>query len=363
MFFDHDSDNPVRMPFVRDMLMHADEYYRAQKDVEEAREHGGDKLQEAETRLEEAQRYKQALERLEEFQTQDFAGILRAMDGKPVVIRLLDPPLHEFLPPLEVLIEEVATLRATKGDAAQLEEKERLLQAARSLHEQNPMMGHRGCRLGITYPDIYEMQVRAIVRAACELTKDGLDPRPEVMIPLTMDVAELKALEPRLKAVIDGFTECGGKHKIHFGTMIELPRAALMAGQIAPAVDFFSFGSNDLTQMTFGFSRDDAEEKFLRYYVEHGILPVPPFRTIDEPGVGRLIRIAVEEGRAANANLELGVCGEHGGDPESIDFCHRAGLSYVSCSPMRIPTARLAAAQAALTEASTSSGQPQKRDV
>jgi pyruvate,orthophosphate dikinase len=156
---------------------------------------------------------------------------------------------------------------------------------------------------------------------------------------------------------MDDFEGCGGKHKIHFGTMIELPRAALVSGQIAPAVDFFSFGSNDLTQMTFGFSRDDAEEKFLRYYVEHGILPVPPFRTIDEPGVGRLIRIAVEEGRAANANLELGVCGEHGGDPESIDFCHRSGLTYVSCSPMRIPVARLAAAQAVLQQ------KDEKRDV
>jgi pyruvate,orthophosphate dikinase len=338
MFFDHDSDKPQRMPFVRDMLMYADEYYR-------------------DDRPPEAERYKKALERLEEFQTQDFVGILRVMDGKPVVIRLLDPPLHEFLPPYEELIEQVAVLRATNGNARELEEKERLLQAARSLHEQNPMMGHRGCRLGITYPDIYEMQVRAIVRAACQLTKEGLNPRPEVMIPLTMDVAELRALEPRLKKVIDGFQECGGKQKIHYGTMIELPRAALTAGEIGPAVDFFSFGSNDLTQMTFGFSRDDAEEKFLRVYVENGILPVPPFRTIDEKGVGRLMRIAVEEGRAANPNIELGVCGEHGGDPESIDFCHRTGLTYVSCSPMRIPTARLAAAQAALKQGD------EKRDV
>ena len=338
MFFDNDSDNPQRMPFVRDMLMYADEYYR-------------------DDRPPEAERYKKALERLEEFQTQDFVGILRVMDAKPVVIRLLDPPLHEFLPPYEELIEQVAVLRATNGNAKELEEKERLLHVARSLHEQNPMMGHRGCRLGITYPDIYEMQVRAIVRAACQLTKEGLKPRPEVMIPLTMDVAELRALEPRLKKLIDGFQECGGKHKIHYGTMIELPRAALTAGEIGPAVDFFSFGSNDLTQMTFGFSRDDAEEKFLRFYVENGILPVPPFRTIDEKGVGRLMQIAVEEGRATNPHLELGVCGEHGGDPESIDFCHRTGLTYVSCSPMRIPTARLAAAQAVLKQGDD------KRDV
>ena len=277
MFFDHDSNNPQRMPFVRDMLMYADEYYDALKAVEQARDEASRRRYARQKRgSEEAQRYKKALEQLEEFQTQDFAGILRAMDGKPVVIRLLDPPLHEFLPPYEELLADVAVLRATNGDAKELEEKERLLNAARSMREQNPMMGHRGCRLGITYPDIYEMQVRAIVRAACDLTKEGLDPRPEVMIPLTMDVAELKALEPRLKKVIDGFGECGGKHKIHFGTMIELPRAALVAGQIAPAVDFFSFGSNDLTQMTFGFSRDDAEEKFLRYYVEHGILPDSP---------------------------------------------------------------------------------------
>ena len=344
MFFDHDPDNPQRMPFVRDMLMYADEYYREDKSPE-------------------SERYKKALERLEEFQTDDFLGILRVMNGKPVVIRLLDPPLHEFLPPYEELIEQVAVLRATNGDAKELEEKERLLQAARSLHEQNPMMGHRGCRLGITYPDIYEMQVRAIVRAACGLAKEGLDPRPEVMIPLTMDVAELRALEPRLKQVIAEYEQCGGKRKIHFGTMIELPRAALTAGDIAPAVDFFSFGSNDLTQMTFGFSRDDAEEKFLRYYVENGILPVTPFRTIDERGVGRLIRIAVEEGRAANQGLELGVCGEHGGDPESIDFCHRTGLNYVSCSPMRIPVARLAAAQAALGDPSRAAGGAERRDV
>ncbi len=356
-----------RLPFVRQMLMNANDFYGLEREVEAARAAlagaKADVRGEAEKRLREAEKqfggdsaakaYRAALDRLAEYQTADFRDILRVMDGKPVVIRLLDAPLHEFLPPYEELLEEVAVLRATKGDAKRLEEKERLLLAAKSLREQNPMMGHRGCRLGITYPDVYEMQVRAIVRAATDLTKEGLDPQPEVMIPLIMDKAEIVALEGRLKAVTAEFK---GKHEIHLGTMIELPRAALTAGQIAPSVSFFSFGSNDLTQMTFGFSRDDAEEKFLRFYVEHGILPVTPFRTIDERGVGRLIRIAVEEGRAANPHLELGLCGEHGGDPESIDFCHRVGLDYVSCSPMRIPVARLAAAQAAL-------GAGERRDV
>ena len=366
MFFDSDKDNPQRFPWVQDMLMYADEYYDAQNAVTAAREAAGSasndnrpaakqKLRDAEARLEEALRYKRALAQLEEYQTSDFEGILRVMDGKPVVIRLLDPPLHEFLPPLETLIEDVAVLRATNGDQKLLAEKERLLGAARALHEQNPMMGHRGCRLGLTYPDVYEMQVRAIVRAALNLVKEGLDPHPEVMIPLVMDASEIRALKGRLLAVTAEFERTAGR-TIPFGTMIELPRAALTAGEIAPEVDFFSFGSNDLTQMTFGFSRDDAEEKFLGFYVEHGILPVTPFRTIDEKGVGRLIRIAVDEGRAANPSIDLGLCGEHGGDPESIGFCHRAGLTYVSCSPMRIPTARLAAAQAAL-------GDQGRRDV
>ena len=210
------------------------------------------------------------------------------------------------------------------------------------------MMGHRGCRLGLTYPGVYEMQVRAIVRAASDLVKEGLDPRPEVMIPLVMDTSELQALNPRLQAVAAEYESSGPGRSIPFGTMIELPRAALTADRIAPEVRFFSFGSNDLTQMTFGFSRDDAEEKFLSDYVERGILPTNPFANLDESGVGQLIGIAVEKGKSANAELELGLCGEHGGDPKSIDFCHRIGLTYVSCSPMRIPIARLAAAQAAL---------------
>jgi pyruvate,orthophosphate dikinase len=271
------------------------------------------------------------------------------MDGLPVVIRLLDAPLHEFLPPIESLIEDVAVARATKAPESELKEKEALLEAARSLHETNPMLGHRGSRLGITHPDIYEMQVRAIFHATKDLLDAGKDPQPEIMVPLVMGEAEVKLLKTSLTEIAKGLGEdLGRPARIRFGTMIEVPRAALAAGAIAPQVDFFSFGSNDLTQMTFGFSRDDAEEKFLRWYVENEILPRNPFATIDEKGVGRLIEIAVQEGRGSNASLELGLCGEHGGDPLSVDFCHRAGLDYVSCSAPRVAVARLAAAQAAI---------------
>jgi pyruvate,orthophosphate dikinase len=269
------------------------------------------------------------------------------MDGKPVVIRLLDAPLHEFLPE-DDLKKEIESLEADNGNVADLTKKKELLKRADDLREQNPMMGHRGCRLGLTYPGIYEMQVRAIVRAALDLVKEGLDPRPEVMIPLVMDTSELQTLNPRLQAIAAEYEEAAPGRSIPFGTMVELPRAALTADRISPEVRFFSFGSNDLTQMTFGFSRDDAQDKFLSEYVQRGILSTDPFANLDENGVGQLIAIAVEKGRSANADLELGLCGEHGGDPQSIDFCHRTGLTYVSCSPMRIPIARLAAAQAAL---------------
>ncbi|MCH7952789.1 MAG: pyruvate, phosphate dikinase [Chloroflexi bacterium] len=293
--------------------------------------------------------YDKALKSLEEYQTSDFRGILEAMDGLPVVIRLLDAPLHEFLPPIESLIENLAIARVTNGPEAEVREMEELLEAARSLAETNPMLGHRGSRLGVTNPDIYEMQVRAIYRATKDLIDAGKDPQPEIMVPLVMGEAEVKSLKARLTELAKGLGEdLGRPARIHFGTMIEVPRAALDAGAIAPHVDFFSFGSNDLTQMTFGFSRDDAEEKFLRYYVENEILPRNPFATIDEKGVGRLIEIAVKEGRKGNASLQLGLCGEHGGDPLSIDFCHRVGLDYVSCSPPRVAVARLAAAQAAI---------------
>lgn len=360
MFF-----QPERLPFVREMLTQAPAVSRMGSEIEdargavnqatgEAREAAQKRLSAAEARLansEDAKAYGTALDRLAEYQTADFRDILRIMDGKPVVIRLLDAPLHEFLPPYESLLQEVAVLRATGGDPQTLEEKERLLESAKSLQEANPMLGHRGCRFGLTYPDVYEMQVRAIARAACDLAREGLDPRPEVMIPLVMDASELRALNTRLERITREAEDCPGEPvTIPFGTMIELPRAALSADRIAPEVRFFSFGSNDLTQMTFGFSRDDAEEKFLRFYLESGLLPRNPFQQLDEAGVGRLIRIAVEEGRAANPELELGLCGEHGGDPDSIDFCHRVGLDYVSCSALRLPIARLAAAQATLAQ-------------
>jgi pyruvate,orthophosphate dikinase len=223
-----------------------------------------------------------------------------------------------------------------------------VLEAARSLQESNPMMGHRGSRLGLTYPDVYRMQVRAILRATADLKREGRNPKPEIMVPLVVAAGEMRALRAELEPVAAEFGETLGKPGIPFGTMIELPRAALSAGRLAPLANFFSFGSNDLTQMTFGFSRDDAEEKFLRFYLEKGFLLDNPFERIDELGVGRLIQIAAEEGRAANPSLELGICGEHGGNPDSIRFCERVGLNYVSCSPMRVPIARLAAAQAAL---------------
>jgi pyruvate,orthophosphate dikinase len=365
MFFQEE-----RIPFVRQMLMGAAETARILRDVKDARiavemAKGGERaesekaLQEAEARLDsdETKTYRAALEKLGEYQTADFREILRVMDGLPVVIRLLDAPLHEFLPPHEQVSEEVAVLRATNPDAPELEEKEHLLGATRSLVESNPMLGHRGSRLGLTYPEVYQMQVRAIVRAALDLLKAGKHPRAEVMVPLVMDASEVLALKEHLKDILAEYEKAAGKKApLHFGTMIELPRAALTAAGIAPEVEFFSFGSNDLTQMTFGFSRDDAEEKFLSFYLETGLIPENPFATIDQNGVGRLIKLAVDEGREANPHLEFGICGEHGGDPASIEFCNRVGLNYVSCSPMRVPIARLAAAQAAL-------GAADKRDV
>jgi len=288
------------------------------------------------------------LAKLEEFQTADFYGILRAMEGKPVVVRLLDAPLHEFLPHFDELIQEDAELRAL-GKNSKVPERQRLLELVRSLRETNPMLGHRGCRVGLTMPEIYEMQVRAIVTAACRLTQEGATIYPEIMIPIVSHVNELKWLRPRLRAVANETRKrLGVQMTYKFGTMIEVPRAALTAGEIAENTEFFSFGSNDLTQMTFGYSRDDAETKFLNHYVETEILPWNPFDSIDLTGVGRLMRLAVEEGRAVNPGLSIGICGEHGGDPKSVAFCHEIGLDYVSASPFRVPVARLAAAQSAL---------------
>jgi pyruvate,orthophosphate dikinase len=289
-----------------------------------------------------------ALDELLPYQRKDFDGLFEAMTGLPVIIRLIDPPLHEFLPGVEELIEEVATMKA-KGDTDGLAEKEDLLASVRSLHESNPMMGLRGVRLSIVMPEIVEMQVRAIFEAAADVKLRGFEPKPEVMIPLTGHVNELKAIQPRLveiaKEVMD---EKGVEFEYKFGTMIEIPRAALTAEEIASVAEFFSYGTNDLTQMTFGYSRDDAERNFLLEYVEQGILPVNPFQSIDEDGVGRLMDICTSEGRKARPGLEVGICGEHGGDPDSIQLCHKYGLNYVSCSPFRVPVARLAAAHAAL---------------
>ena len=289
-----------------------------------------------------------ALEKILPLQRSDFYGLFEAMTGLPVIIRLIDPPLHEFLPSMEDLLTEVATLKA-KGITEGLAEKQNLLDIVTGLHESNPMMGLRGIRLGIVYPDIMKMQVRAIFEAACDAKLNGFDPHPEVMIPLTGHVNELKEVQPTLvKIAKDVMAEKGVEVKYKFGTMIEIPRAAVTAGEIAEYAEFFSFGTNDLTQMTFGYSRDDAERTFVGVYVEKGILEKNPFQQLDRDGVGRLMRRAVEDGRAVRPSLEVGICGEHGGDPSSIEFCHMIGNNYVSCSPFRVPLARLAAAQAAL---------------
>ncbi|MBJ7599942.1 pyruvate, phosphate dikinase [Candidatus Nephthysia bennettiae] len=294
------------------------------------------------------------LARLLPFQRGDFEGILEAMQGLPVVIRLIDPPLHEFLPNYEDLVAQTTELRVTGKDPDRLQQLEKLMARVEQLREANPMLGLRGVRLSILYPEITRMQVRAIMEAACTLRQKGVDARPEIMIPLVGTLAELSVvkaeLEPLAKAVQD---ERGVEVPYKFGTMIELPRAALVAGEIAREAKFFSFGTNDLTQTTFGYSRDDAEGKFIVRYLELKILKANPFETIDPDGVGRLMGWAVQEGRATRPDLEVGICGEHGGDPESIRLCHNLGLDYVSCSPYRVPVARLAAAQAVVTEGST----------
>ena len=352
------------------------------------------------------------LAELERFQTEDFYGIFKAMEGLPVVIRLLDAPLHEFLPDYGELVQEVAELtRRIEGDnrvdvwlnkgrdlvnrsaseleklavgkrmmdwlsermslpqqedeaelRAELEEKERTLELVAHLRESNPMLGHRGCRVGLTMPEIYEMQVRAIVTAGCRLAKEGSPVRAEIMIPIVSHVNELKWLRPRLRAVASKTREALGIYVTYlFGTMIEVPRAALTADEVATEAEFFSFGSNDLTQMTFAFSRDDAESKFLNHYVETEILPRNPFNTLDTRGVGRLMRMATEAAREVDPDFPIGICGEHGGDPRSVAFCNELGLNYVSASPFRVPVARLAAAQSALGQITTGDGSQQPR--
>jgi len=301
---------------------------------------------------------KPALKRIKDWQRSDFEGLFREMNGYPVTIRLLDPPLHEFLPRREELLVEVAELKMRmqyeKTNQAEhekmLSEKEAVLDRVSELHELNPMLGHRGCRLGLTYPDVSEMQVEAIFEAACNVQKDGIKCVPEIMIPLVGIAEEFRQAKMQIDEIAQRiFAERKMRVLYLTGTMIELPRAALTADQIAADAEFFSFGTNDLTQTTFGFSRDDIG-KFLGFYLEKKILKKDPFVTLDREGVGQLLKMAVEKGKSVRGNLKIGICGEHGGDPESVEFCHSLKFNYVSCSPYRVPIARLAAAQAALKE-------------
>jgi len=317
MFFGED-----RLPFVQKMIM--------AKDTEERKE---------------------AAKKLEPIQKEDFKRIFEEMEGFPVIIRLLDPPLHEFLPNYEDLLLEIERLHFEKGKEEEIKEKEKVLHRVIDLREMNPMLGHRGCRLGITFPEVYDMQVRAVFEAAAELVKERRKVYPEIMIPLVANEKELSILRRR---VIEVAREVMRREKVEFeyevGTMIELPRAALCADKIAREADFFSFGTNDLTQTTFGFSRDDAEGKFIPVYIERKILNEDPFQVLDQEGVGQLVRMGIEKGRSTKKDLEVGICGEHGGESSSVKFCHRVGMDYVSCSPYRLPIARLAAAQAKLEE-------------
>jgi pyruvate,orthophosphate dikinase len=391
MFFEED-----RLPTVRRMILNANAATAAKAKDEDAR---------TDVDRDTIRTFDEALAELERLQTDDFAGLFRAMDGLPVVIRLIDPPLHEFLPSYEELVADTTRLRtllevtsaetdavgdrdtpiiekgltrvfgekdaqramrliprrgkatsASNGDRAALEselaEKDSLLHAVEAMREQNPMLGMRGCRLGLMIPDIVKMQTRAILNAATRVAGEGIKPLPEIMIPLVGHVNELRETRRILEGEVERIVEAAG-HEIDykFGTMIEVPRGALTADEIATEAEFFSFGTNDLTQMTYGYSRDDAEGKFLLQYVDRKILPVNPFQVLDATGVGQLVRMGVEKGRATKPKLKIGICGEHGGDPESIAFCHEVGLDYVSCSPFRVPVARLAAAQAALSGA------------
>ena len=298
-----------------------------------------------------------ALKKLLPMQRADFVGLFKAMDGLPVTIRTLDPPLHEFLPKREDLMVEIARLEITKPRSPKLKELRALLSRVEDLHEINPMLGHRGCRLGITYPEITEMQARAILEAAVEVKKKGIEVDPEIMIPLTSGIKEMKNQGDIVRRVAEEvFKEKGMKVDYMVGTMIELPRACLMADQIAQEAEFFSFGTNDLTQTTFGFSRDDIN-KFLPAYLKDGIIKQDPFAVLDQEGMGQLVKMGTERGRKTRANLKVGICGEHGGEPESVKFCHRVGMNYVSCSPFRVLTARLAAAQEGLAERGMEGGQ------
>ncbi len=291
------------------------------------------------------------LEKLLRMQKEDFVGIFKAMTGLPVIIRLLDPPLHEFLPDYVETLLELQKIRKEKTSVSEIKEKEELLMAIRVMQETNPMLGLRGCRLGITRPDVYEMQVKAIIEAACDVIDEGYEPVVEIMIPLVAHKNELKITREEAEKVIKEVLKRRGKDiSYKIGTMIELPRAALTADEIAHYADFFSYGTNDLTQTTFGFSRDDAEPKFIPQYIDLKILEKNPFEVLDIKGVGKLVDMGCKLARQTNPDIELGICGEHGGDPKSIHFCHKVGLNYVSCSPFRVPIARLASAQAVIEE-------------
>lgn len=308
---------------------------------------------------------KAALDKLQPIQRQDFIEIFRAMDGLPVTIRLLDPPLHEFLPQYEELQAQIAELKLqlqrADGFAAidallkQIWEKEHLIRQVERLRESNPMLGHRGCRLGLVFPEVTEMQTRAIFEAACIAQGEGIDVRPEVMVPLVAVDVELEKQRAVVRESAETvLREHGTTLDYQIGTMIELPRSALTADAVAHHADFFSFGTNDLTQTTFGLSRDDSA-RFLPSYIKLKVLPDDPFQVLDQCGVGQLLEIGIERGRRTKPDLKVGICGEHGGDPRSIEFCHRIGIDYVSCSPYRVPIARLAAAQAVLNARTKSS--------
>lgn len=356
---------PERVPLVHQMILAApsaqdlrtkadglrDRFEKAKGQEEKARLK--EELQEAEKNLKEPwHAYTKALAKLGTLQKKDFKAILKTMEGLPVTIRLIDPPLHEFLPPYEKLLEEVVTLRIKNPKSKVLLEKENLLQQIDRLREQNPMLGLRVCRLGIVYPEIYQMQVQAIFEAAIELTKEGHDVYPEVMIPGIGHYKELEYTYSLVEKTAEKVMKRANvKVEYQIGTMIEIPRACLIADQLAEKAQFFSFGTNDLTQTTFAYSRDDAEGSFIPVYLRKEILLNNPFETIDTQGVGELMRTAVERGRHKNLNLKIGICGEHGGDPATIAFCRELKLNYVSCSPYRVPVARLAAAQAELAAA------------
>jgi pyruvate,orthophosphate dikinase len=320
---------------------------------------------------------REALKKLLPMQKSDFLGLFEAMEGHPVTVRFLDPPLHEFLPKREELMVEVAKMEATGKNStsneiikkalelvpeggSDLQKAKRLLHRVEELHEFNPMLGHRGCRLGITYPEITEMQTEAVIAAACELVKKGKKIVPEIMIPLVGDVAELKNQKAIvIKKADETIAKYGVKLEYLIGTMIELPRAAVTADKIGEEADFFSFGTNDLTQTTFGFSRDDTA-KIIRHYQDHTLYEKDPFQVLDRGGVGQLVKMGVEKGRGVKPKLKVGICGEHGGDPNSVEFCHMVGLNYVSCSPYRVPIARLAAAQAAIKNSGKGTGYSSK---